>query len=101
MKLPFRYATAASALIGLGLTSLLFCPGAKSETKGATPAEVKASIQSSCSGGANGSFVQNNDGTYQCNLSGGTLKCVESTGVCQFFNTYIHKDRKWGNKLGL
>src|SRR4051812_21251236 len=48
------------------------------------PAMDKGAFKTGCEEGG-GSYIENNDGSFQCNLkSGGGIKCTSTTGPCTY-----------------
>lgn len=77
-----RIGGTAVRLAGALLVALLLA-GALGQQAGATAMD-KGSFASGCRS-AGGSYVENADGSFQCNLKGGgTIKCPDTTSQCTY-----------------
>ena len=77
-----RIGGTAVRLAGALLVALLLA-GALGQHAGATAMD-KGAFADGCRAGG-GSFIENPDGSFQCNLkSGGTIKCPDTTSQCSY-----------------
>ena len=73
--------TAVRLLVAFAMAFLLI--GTLAHSAGATEMD-KGAFKSGCESGG-GSFVENADGSFQCNLkSGGTIKCPDTKSQCTY-----------------
>ena len=87
-----RFGLTAMRLVGAMAMALLLM-GAVADHAGAEanngPAMDKGAFKSGCEAGG-GSYIENNDGSFQCNLkSGGTIKCQNTTSPCTYTATLV------------
>lgn len=74
----------------LALTLALLLAGALAHHAGAAPVAMdKGAFKTGCESGG-GSYIENPDGSFQCNLkSGGTIKCPDTTSQCTYTNRLV------------
>jgi hypothetical protein len=77
-----RFGTAAMRLLAAFAMAFLLA-GTLAHSAGATEMD-KGAFKTGCESGG-GSFVENADGSFQCNLkSGGTIKCPDTKSQCTY-----------------
>jgi hypothetical protein len=60
----------------------------------------KGEFKKGCESGGN-SYVENNDGSFQCNLkSGAVIKCQDTKSQCTYTAKIAHKDVFNAMKIG-